>query len=443
MGGVACTATTRTLCGKPPCERTTRTWAVPLADGGDTAPAPPVSGLVVGGRVDRLDALDWIGVVSGDHGNASMPLRRIEVDAKQMHLLGSTFADAKLILAPAARGTAVQVQGASIAGSLLVPDQDGATVAGRFERLHWRMPAKTAAAVQPQAAATNATAFDPARIPPLLFDVGDLRIGDVVLGNARFRSTPVAGGMRMDEFSSRGAKQRLSAAGTWSGRGDAARTQLGVNVDSDDIGALLAGLGLGGQVDDGKGKLGVSANWRGGPEAFSLATLDAEVALDVRKGRLLEIEPGAGRVLGLLGIAQLPRRLTLDFRDIFEKGFYFDSITGNARIAQGSARTDNLSIRGPAADIHMRGTADLRAQRLDQTVDVLPKSGGLLTAVGAITGGPVGAAVGAMANAVLDKPLQGLGARTYRITGPWQSPKVEVVERDANARATSRNTPEG
>jgi uncharacterized protein YhdP len=117
--------------------------------------------------------------------------------------------------------------------------------------------------------------------------------------------------------------------------------------------------------------------------------------------------PAPGRVLGLLGIGQLPRRLTLDFRDFFDKGFAFDSITGDVRLANGSARSDNIAIKGPAADILVRGSADLRSQRFDQTVDVLPKSGGLLTAVGALAGGPVGAAVGAVANAVLDKPHAG------------------------------------
>ena len=336
--------------------------------------------------------------------------------------------------APAPRGTAVQVQGASIAGSLLVPEQEGATVAGRFERLHWRMPPKAAASkpnvpVQTQAAAPPSSQFDPANIPPLLFDIGDLRIGDAALGSARFRSTPVAGGMRMDEFASRGPKQRMDASGLWSGRGEAARSRLRLNVDSDDIGALLAGLGLGGQVGGGEGSLGIDANWRGGPEAFDPVAMDASVTLDARDGRLLEIEPGAGRVLGLLGVAQLPRRLTLDFRDFFDKGFAFDSIKGDVRLVQGTARTDNLAIKGPAAEIRVRGSADLRTQRFDQTVDVLPKSGGLLTAVGAIAGGPVGAAVGAVANAVLDKPLQGLGAKTYRVTGPWSSPKVEVTTR--------------
>lgn len=420
--------------------------------GGADAEAPPAHGLVVGGRVDRLDALDWIGVVSAEPGKGSLPLRRVEVEARHLRLLGTNFADAKLVLAPAARGTAVQVQGPGIAGSLLVPDQDGATVAGRFERLHWTLPSGSApanagaagVAVVAQSAASNASSFDPAKIPPMLFDVGDLRLGDAILGNARFRSTPVAGGMRMDEFASRGARQRLNASGSWIGRGMGGRTQLRLEVDSDEFGALLSGLGLGGQLAGGKGKLGIDASWRGGPEALDPDTMDATVALAARDGRLLQLEPGAGRVLGLLGIAQLPRRLTLDFRDFFDKGFAFDSIRGDVRLAQGTARTDNLAIKGPAADIHVRGSADLRNQRFDQTVDVLPKSGGLLTAVGAIAGGPVGAAVGAMANAVLDKPMQGLGAKTYRVSGPWAAPKVEVSARNPAAQAKPvRTQPQG
>ena len=410
--------------------------------GGGTVEPPPLHGLQVEGRVRRLEALDWIGVVSGQAGGDGLPLRRIEVQADALRLLGADFADATLVLAPAPRGTAVQVRGAGIEGSLLVPSADGAQVAGRFERFHWTLPGLGVAQAGTAAPVAGAReGFDPARIPPLLFDIADLRLGEAVLGNARFRSVPGGGGLRMEEFTTRGGKQRLRASGTWSGRAATARTQLRLDVDSDDVGALLGGLGLGGQLAGGKGKLGVEAGWRGGPDAFALAALDAQVAVDVKNGRLLQLEPGAGRVLGLLGIAQLPRRLTLDFRDFFDKGFAFDRIHGNVRIAQGEAGTDDLAILGPAADIHVRGSTDLRAQRFDQTVDVYPKSGGLLTAVGAIAGGPVGAAVGAVANAVLDKPMQGIGARRYRITGPWQSPKVETLERPPPAARTPKPAP--
>lgn len=411
--------------------------------GGGAAAAPPAVGLLVEGRVPRLEALDWIGVVSGQAGKDSLPLRRIELQADTLHLLGTDFADTSLVLAPAAAGTAVQVRGPGIAGSLLVPSAEGAQVAGRFERLHWTLPALALEPVSIDAPvdAGRRAGDDPAHIPPLLFEIADLRLGGLALGQARFRSLPSAGGLRMEEFVTRGGKQRLRASGDWIGQGAAARTRLRLDVDSEDVGALLSGLGLGGQLAGGKGTLGIDAGWRGGPDAFALTTLDAQVAVDVNNGRLLQVEPGAGRVLGLLGIAQLPRRLTLDFRDFFDKGFAFDDIRGGVRVAQGKASTEDLTIQGPSAEIRIRGGTDLRTQRFDQTVDVYPKSGGLLTAVGALAGGPVGAAVGAVANAVLDKPMQGIGARRYRITGPWQSPKVETLERPPPANRNPKPVP--
>ena len=176
---------------------------------------------------------------------------------------------------------------------------------------------------------------------------------------------------------------------------------------------------------------------------FQLEALDGSLVLDARDGRLLEVEPGAGRVLGLLSLAELPRRLTLDFRDFFSKGFAFNRIGGTVHFNAGNARSEGLVIDGPAAAITIHGAANLRMQSFDQTIEVRPKAGNLLTAVGAIAGGPVGAAIGAAANAVLRKPLGQLGAKTYRVTGPWKQPKVEVITRQQGRVAAIRPPPAG
>jgi len=68
---------------------------------------------------------------------------------------------------------------------------------------------------------------------------------------------------------------------------------------------------------------------------------------------------------------------------------------------------------------------------------VIPRAGNLLTVAGALAGGPVGAAIGAAANAVLKKPLGQLAAKTYRVTGPWKDPKVEVRKREPQGRASA------
>jgi uncharacterized protein (TIGR02099 family) len=424
------------------------------------AEAPPASGLIVTGRAPTLDALDWIAVAKGANssgagsgagsgknaGNGSgLKLQRIDVAADRLLLLGGVFADTRLQLAPTSGGLAVQVQGDALNGSVQVPDADGATVSGRFARAYWHSAAPVAGANATAAATANAPAtpdaIDPARVPPLAFDVADLHVGGAALGSATLRTQPLAQGMRIVQLQTRAPKQRIDIQGDWLGRGASQRTHLQLGIDSDDFGALLAGFGYGGQLNGGAGHAALDANWPGNPAAFALATLDGALKLDARNGQLTELEPGAGRVLGLLSIAQLPRRLTLDFRDFFSKGFAFDKLTGNMRIAGGKARSDDLLIDGPAAEIRIRGAADLRAQTFDQTIQVLPRAGNLLTAVGAIAGGPVGAAIGAAANAVLRKPLGQLAAKTYRVTGPWKDPKVEVVSREQSRAAAARSAP--
>ena len=134
--------------------------------------------------------------------------------------------------------------------------------------------------------------------------------------------------------------------------------------------------------------------------------------------------------------------MMLDFRDFFSKGFAFNRIEGSVKFGTGTARSDDLVIDGPAAQINIRGNTDLRAQRFDQTIEVLPKSGNLLTVVGAVAGGPLGAAVGAAANAMLKKPLGELGAKTYRVTGPWKDPKVEVISREQSRVEAADNAVE-
>ncbi|MGO1071468.1 YhdP family protein [Lysobacter sp. CA199] len=424
--------------------------------------APPTSGLIATGRANTLEAIDWIAIAHGGGSGEGVALQRIDVTAQRLQLLGGVFPNTRVIVAPAARGaTAVRAEGAALEGALMVPGGEGGAIAGKFARLHWRsgatpnapvnagangVNAATAAAANTvQAAAQPApdAAMDPAKIPALNLDIADLRFGDAALGAASLRTRPTPAGMRIDQFSARGNKQSIEVSGDWTGRGAAARTHLSVALDSGDVGGLLGGFGLGGQIGGGKGKAKLDAGWPGSPAGFALGTLEGSLSLDVRDGRLIEIDPGAGRMLGLLSVAQLPRRLTLDFRDLFSKGFAFDRVGGTVRFGNGSARSDDLVIDGPAANISIRGATDLRAQSYDQTIEVRPKAANVLTAVGALAAGPIGAAIGAAANAVLQRPLGSLASKTYRVTGPWKEPKVEVVTREQTRLTPKTPPPEG
>ncbi|MBP6749327.1 MAG: TIGR02099 family protein, partial [Xanthomonadaceae bacterium] len=400
--------------------------------------APPPSGLVLTGRGGTVDAIDWVTLLrgGGNAGGEALPLRRVDVSVERLRLLGGVFPETRLQVVPTTGGLAVQLDGAGLAGSVIVPDADGAAIAGRLQRLHWRSAGsfgKADAAIASPAAAAPAARddeIDPARVPPLTLKIDDLRVMNAAFGETQFRSRPTATGMEIAQLQARAPKRRIDVTGEWSGRGAAARTRLSATAASEDFGALLDELGAGGRVGGGKGSMRFDASWAGSPMAFRPGGLEGTLKIDIKDGRLVEVEPGGtGRVLGLLSLAQLPRRLMLDFRDFFNKGFAFNKFGGTVRFDGGMARSDDMTIDGSSAQINIRGAADLRAQTFDQTIEVLPKAGNLLTAVGAIAGGPVGAAVGAVANAVLQKPIGQMTAKNYRVTGPWKDPKVEVVER--------------
>ncbi|WP_305804699.1 YhdP family protein [Stenotrophomonas sp. YIM B06876] len=394
--------------------------------------APPADGLVVTGRAPALDALEWIGLARGQNADAAgsapgLELKHVDVQAARLLLAGGVFEQTRLQLRPAADAVTVQLDGPSLAGQLRVPEADGGTIVGKLARVHWQ---GVPAAANDGAAAAADDPLDPARLPPLSLDIDDLQFGKVKLGQTRLRTHPTASGLRLEQLQFRSEKQAIDVQGDWQGTGAQAQTRLTATAQSEDLGTLMQNLGYGGQVRGGNGRLQLQAGWPGGPAEFALGNLQGTLSVNARNGQLLEVAPGAGRVLGLLSVAQLPRRLMLDFRDFFSKGLAFNEIDGQIRFADGMATTGKISIEGPAADIVIRGQADLRAQQFNQTIDVNPRSGNLLTIVGAVAGGPVGAAVGAAANAVLSKPLGEIGAKTYKVTGPWKDPKVEVIERD-------------
>src|SRR5690606_34319836 len=169
-------------------------------------------------------------------------------------------------------------------------------------------------------------------------------------------------------------------------------------------------------------------SWSGGPREDFLASLNGTVNVRFGTGQLDEVEPGAGRVFGLMSIVALPRRLSLDFRDVFDRGFGFDEITGTFRLDDGQAYTCDLSLKGPAADVGIVGRTGLVAKDYDQTAVVSANVGNTLPVVGAVVAGPQVAAALLIFSQIFKKPLQEMGQIYYGIEGDWSDPAIESAD---------------
>jgi uncharacterized protein YhdP len=274
----------------------------------------------------------------------------------------------------------------------------------------------------------------PASLPPLHLRVDDFQLGKASFGSARFDSHPVPGGMQVDMLESQSPNVKMSARGDWTGGIIENRTNMSIELSAQSLGRMMDALGFPGLIDGGNTKATIDASWLGPPSAFALAKLDGTLGIDVAEGRILDVEPGAGRLFGLFSLTEIPRRLSLDFTDFFQSGLGFNSITGTFRLAGGNAYTDGLKIKSPAADIVVSGRTGLRSKDYDQLMDVQPHAGSTLPIVGALAAGPVGAAAGLVMQGLLNKPIGKAVARRYKVSGSWEKPQITQLTRTRSTR---------
>ena len=148
------------------------------------------------------------------------------------------------------------------------------------------------------------------------------------------------------------AESQLNVDGIWQNWLTQPRVQVNVQLLTNDVGKLLTRFGYPEGVRRGTAKVEGALAWSGSPQHLDYPTLTGNFVLDAAKGQFVKLEPGIGKLLGILSLQSLPRRITLDFRDIFSDGLAFDEIVGAIKVVQGVASTENLRITGPAARIN-------------------------------------------------------------------------------------------
>ncbi|MGD9841610.1 MAG: AsmA-like C-terminal region-containing protein, partial [Steroidobacteraceae bacterium] len=222
-----------------------------------------------------------------------------------------------------------------------------------------------------------------------------------------------------------------AGTGSWLQTVDGSLSTLALTLESTDVRATLRQLNYGEFIAAKRGKLVANLQWPDGLDENLLGRSSGTLTVQVDEGQLLNVEPGAGRVLGLLSIAALPRRLGLDFRDLTDKGLSFDSVHGDFTVTNGDARTQNLLLRGATAEIGIVGRLGLGARDYDQTAVVTGNVTGALPVAAVVAGGPVIGAAMLLFSQVFKEPLKGVARAYYHIGGGWDDPQVERIDADA------------
>jgi uncharacterized protein (TIGR02099 family) len=280
----------------------------------------------------------------------------------------------------------------------------------------------------------------PSAIPALDIVVDDFELRGKKLGRVEIEaSNPGAGRdgtheWRLSKLKLDTPEAQLLAWGHWAAAASGPvvptvvrpdrRTVLNFKLDINDAGALLARMGMPDVIRRGQGQLGGQVSWAGSPLSPDLPTLDGQVRLDVGAGQFLKADPGLAKLLGVLSLQALPRRLTLDFRDVFSAGFAFDFVRGDVSLAHGIASTHNLEMQGVNAAVMMEGSADVVHETQNLHVVVVPEiNAGTASLLATVVNPAVGLST-VLAQLFLRRPLIQATTQVFDVDGPWADPRI-------------------
>ncbi|MDE2348150.1 MAG: TIGR02099 family protein [Gammaproteobacteria bacterium] len=394
--------------------------------------------LDVRGRIARLGLAGWRALLPRSGGGASLStyLKTAKLQVDEADYGGFAVRNLNLGFVAGNDRWQLTIQGPSTEGVLDVPAGGGSSAPWHidFTRLTVDNAASGSNAPTAGAVGDGGDAPTPTSLPAVDFHAAQLDWVGRNFGDVSATLTRLADGVALTHLTVAEKSLRGEAHGTWRGSG-AGTGELAGSLQSSDVEKTLSELGYAPVLAAKKGRLDFDLHWSGAPSSDTLRDATGRVQVALQNGQVFGIKPGAGRVLGLASVAALPRRLALDFSDLTDKGLAFDTVTGTFNLRGGNAYTNNVLLKGPAAEIGLIGRIGLKNKDYDQTAVVTGSFGNSLPLAGALAGGPVVGAAVLLFTQVFKQPLRGLARGYYHITGSWNNPTVERIKNAAGASA--------
>ena len=439
-------------------------------EGDESAPTPP-AGVAANIKLTQLDLDAWEKLLGEPpRGNSQSAAPASQPDAITLGYLPTRLA---------IRASQLKVQGRSLNQVVVGGTRDGGTWRANIDaaELNGYVEFRQAGAQQGAGrvyarlsrlslAASQASEVEaildeqPASIPALDIVVENMELRGKKLGRIEIdainRGGAIAEGgvreWRLNKFNVIVPEATLSATGNWTAvapagpriarpAGERRRAAMNFKLDIADSGELLGRFGMNGVIRRGKGRLEGQVAWIGSPLSLDYPSLSGQFNVNVESGQFIKADPGIAKLLGVLSLQSLPRRLTLDFRDVFSEGFAFDFVRGDVSINQGVAQTNNLQMSGVNAAVLMEGSADIARETQNLKVVVVPElDAGTASLIATVINPAIG--LGSfLAQLFFRRPLTEAATQEFQIDGAWADPKITKIDRRARARAQAGDTP--
>lgn len=405
---------------------------------------PAAEGINLRADMPKLNVDEWLAAINGPAGNAgastwtnsaaSLPaLSLIELSAATLRVFDRPLHQVKLTIKPENERLNMQMQSQELAG-------EANWVAGKPSHLtarlnYLRIPRN----IDPQeAAASGEIRRLDLSYPEVDITAQEFQFGDKALGSLELKAFNSGENWVIQRMAFNNADSQLNAEGTWRNSVRAPQTQLKFTLNSSNLGKTLQRFqpSASEMVKGGNGNLNGQIGWPGSPHEFAVERLDGSFTMQLEKGQILKVQPGVGRLLGLLSLQSLPRRLTLDFRDLFSEGFAFDKISSSAMIKDGILRSDDFLMTGPAAEARIKGETNLKTETQRLRVKVMPHITDSVS-LAALAGGPIVGVTAFLAQKLLKDPLNKISTSEYMIIGTWDNPQEAEVDNKPSPASTN------
>ncbi len=400
---------------------------------GINVPASPAlqAGLTINGKLDEVDADDWLALLmqpstskNGSKFDSNL-IRKADVAIGQLNIGDRSIHALKLTAQPNATGLKMALEAKEMLGDIEWQGADNGKIIARFKRLSIPNTVNTAVKSKTKKEfRKQAQAYPALDIVAENFEIDSKKLGVLNLNAFENGEDWV-----IQKLSIINPDSTLEVQGNWHNWTRNPNTNIVVALNSSNIGKTLVRFGQPDTVKGGDAQITGRLNWAGSPHEFDIARLAGNLTFEASKGQVLKVQPGVGRLFGLLTLQSLPRRLSLDFRDLFSDGFAFDKISATAKIDSGIVRSDDFFMTGPAAEANIKGETNLKTETQNLNIKVTPHVSDSLS-LAALAGGPIVGAAAFVAQKILKDPFNKIASSEYRITGTWDNPLEVKSDKD-------------
>ena len=408
--------------------------------GGGPVALPERDGMQLSGRLEELNLDVWRNLVKQVQGQLQTPgeaapapqkiqanisgccdwLQSANLSIDDMTLFGQSLTTMRVSALNKESELVAKLKSKQMAGTIKVPHNLQHTPID-LSLDYWHLTSSSA---------TSTGELDPREIPAIKAFSKSVTYKERNFGSVRLETTRLADGLRLEQLVVKPTATTITANGQWTLASGQQHSEFALQLNSTDLGKTLNDLKYQDSIDGGQGTINANIAWPGSLTSVDVEHVTGAVNLDFSKGRLLEVEAGGAgrRIFGLFSLQTLPRRLILDFSDLFKKGFEFNEIKGDFNITQGDAYTNNFYLDGPGVKAEMSGRIGLAAQDYDQKVLVTPRVSDITALLTLLSSEPL---LFFLQQLLKDK-INKVASFEYKLTGPWENYKLEPVKQEAS-----------